>query len=208
MSKKAWFEALPEVVQRELHDALNRVSGWESAQRLWDRFLTNFEQTCLGNNLEEAYKQFGGAIGMWRKLHPVTKQRAIIELAYKFDFLTEPKRAWLLREIGEAEPLPASDVLSWNRDTGELFYGKQLIRRIASPQRATNIVAILNAFQEEGWPRRIDDPLPRGSDTQRLREAIRTLNLGLERIHFRADGSGEGIIWEVADTHGAPTPHP
>ena len=63
---------------------------------------------------------------------------------------------------------------------------------------------MLAAFEEEGWPPRIDDPLPpvKGVDPkQRLRDTIRTLNAKQENplIRFRAAGTGEHVIWEPVD---------
>jgi hypothetical protein len=59
---------------------------------------------------------------------------------------------------------------------------------------------ILAAFQEDGWPGRIDDPLPwvDGLGPQeRLHEAVKGLNRGqLARLlEFRRDGTGEGVTW-------------
>jgi hypothetical protein len=65
------------------------------------------------------------------------------------------------------------------------------------PSSAINIIPILDAFQEEDWPSRIDDPLPGGRDPVRLAGAIRSLNDGLERIEFGKDGSGEGVVWRL-----------
>jgi len=59
---------------------------------------------------------------------------------------------------------------------------------------------ILAAFEEEGWPVRIDDPLrPSGASdhTTRLSKAIHRLNkhLNSPHIHFCSDGSGHGVRW-------------
>ncbi len=112
----------------------------------------------------------------------------------------------MLREIGESETNHVRVLPVWNQDTGELRFGDQVVRRVRSRTRADNIVRILDAFQEDGWPDRIDDPLPGGSDSQRLREAVRTLNQDLERIRFRADGTGTGIAWETAQARATPAP--
>jgi hypothetical protein len=62
---------------------------------------------------------------------------------------------------------------------------------------AKNVVKILDAFQEDGWPKRIDDPLQPSKDQQRLHEAIKRLNDNLDILRFRADGTGQGILWEI-----------
>ena len=71
------------------------------------------------------------------------------------------------------------------------------VRRLRGMKVAKNVARILDAFEEEGWPDRIDDPLPGGRKPPRLRGAVATLNRGLSAIKFRADGTGEGILWEA-----------
>jgi hypothetical protein len=72
--------------------------------------------------------------------------------------------------------------------------------------RATAQSQILTAFQEEGWPCRIDDPLrPNGSEAKaRLRAIIHCLNGHQKppRIHFFADGTGRGVRWELIENDG------
>jgi hypothetical protein len=87
----------------------------------------------------------------------------------------------------------------WDDGRRELRWGGALIKRFRLP--AANQTSILSAFQEEGWPAHIDDPLPQvaGLDPQaRLHDAIKGLNRHQVRrlLRFAADGTGEGIIWE------------
>lgn len=90
------------------------------------------------------------------------------------------------------------DVPYWDSDFRELWWQDRLIKEFHRP--AINQVTILKAFEEEGWPARIDDPLPqsRGIDPKvRLHDTIKSLN----RHHFhsilsfRGDGSGKGVLW-------------
>jgi hypothetical protein len=63
--------------------------------------------------------------------------------------------------------------------------------------RAGNRVTVLNAFQKQRWPPRVDDPL--GSDHQtenKLRDTVYWLNRDQDEIHFFSDGTGCGICWE------------
>jgi hypothetical protein len=77
-----------------------------------------------------------------------------------------------------------------------------VVKRFREP--APNQVAILRAFEEEGWPARIDDPLFGGLNgaqaKQRLHDAIKRLNASQlhQRIRFHGDGTGTGIWWELA----------
>ena len=86
---------------------------------------------------------------------------------------------------------------SWHKDRGELTFQSKIIKRIRSVSVAKNVVRVLDVFQEENWPDRIDDPLDPSKDQQRLHETIKRLNDNLEMIRFRADGTGQGILWEL-----------
>ena len=102
---------------------------------------------------------------------------------------------------GPANPTsqePAKPIMpSWNKDRGELTYRDTVIKRVKRVSVAKNVVRVLDCFQEDGWPDRIDDPLNRSKDQQRLHETIKRLNDNLEIIRFRADGTGQGIRWEL-----------
>ncbi|MBU4270582.1 MAG: hypothetical protein KKE86_16925 [Planctomycetes bacterium] len=90
-----------------------------------------------------------------------------------------------------------STVPAWNKDRCELTYCGTIIKRVKSASIAKNVVRVLDAFQEDGWPDRIDDPLDPSKNQQRLHETIKRLNDNLETIRFRADGTGQGIVWEL-----------
>ncbi len=73
-------------------------------------------------------------------------------------------------------------------------------REICRPSgRATNLICILNTFRDDGWPSRIDDPLPPDDSGQRRRDAIRKLNAIQKKIRFTSDGRGEGICWQMVE---------
>ena len=72
---------------------------------------------------------------------------------------------------------------------------------------AQNQEAVLCAFEEESWPHRVDDPLkpcPEQDSKRRLSDTIKCLNRKQSNpiIHFRGDGTGEGVVWEVALRNG------
>lgn len=98
---------------------------------------------------------------------------------------------------GEPATLPI-----WDGARHELRVGKMLIKRFKVP--AGNQEAILGAFQEEGWPARIDDPLSprRGQEPKRrLHDAINSLNRNQKRrlIRFHGDGTGQGVCWSFVE---------
>ena len=91
----------------------------------------------------------------------------------------------------------------WDCDRQELRMGSQVVKefKLHSPNQAI----ILAAFEEEGWPPRIDDPLPHHVDIdpkQRLHDTIKSLNRNQKArlIRFRGDGTGQGIRWEAVPT--------
>jgi hypothetical protein len=97
---------------------------------------------------------------------------------------------------GEPQQLPR-----WDADLRELWVGGKLLKRF--PRRAPNQELILAAFQEQGWPPRIDDPLPPRGERHAhccLHDTVIRLNRTLRRrgLRFHGDGSGSGVRWEWA----------
>jgi hypothetical protein len=95
----------------------------------------------------------------------------------------------------------------WDADGRELWAGGRLVKRFTRP--APLLELLLAAFQELGWPRVLDDPLP-GTDgmdpKERLHDAVKRLN-ACQRplvVRFRGDGTGQRVRWEWA----GPTPAP
>ena len=88
----------------------------------------------------------------------------------------------------------------WNGS--ELWWSDRVIKRFRKP--AQNQHTVLAVFQEEGWPKRIDNPIPANEQCDahsRLHDTIKSLNRNHipdpSPIKFRGDGTGTGVIWEV-----------
>lgn len=128
--------------------------------------------------------RFDSADTPWAEI--VAELRRIEDVALQALLAPEPP-------TGEAE---AGAIPNWNRDTGELTVGGTLAKRIKNTGQAVNVVRILNAFQEDGWPVRIDDPLLNGRDPVRLRETIKSLNRNLSLLRFSPNGTGESVVWK------------
>jgi hypothetical protein len=98
--------------------------------------------------------------------------------------------------------LPADELVerpTWDEQRRQLRVGRVLVKEFKLP--SPNQETLLMAFEEEGWPPRIDDPLPPVAQLdprRRLHDTIKALNRKQKRylIRFRGDGSGEGIRWE------------
>jgi hypothetical protein len=91
----------------------------------------------------------------------------------------------------------------WDAACRRLWLGGCLLKEFRQP--APNQTALLAVFQEQGWGNaHIEDPLAliEGEDEtdakRRLHETIKNLNRGLPAgtIHFRGDGTGQGVLWE------------
>lgn len=103
-------------------------------------------------------------------------------------------------------PIPAA-MPKWDRDRQELRLGDVVIKQFKVP--AVNQERILAAFEEEGWPVRVDDPLPPVMDQDpkaRLHDTIVSLNRNQKRplIRFYGDGSGQGVRWGTVVAVDAP----
>ena len=126
--------------------------------------------------------------------------------------LTTPRKPGVARTCsdtaaGKISPPPApaksAKVLpSWDNNRRILFVGGQIVKRYRVPSVCQQ--AILSAFQEEGWPPGIDDPLSPDLNLEqdpkhRLRDTIRSLNANQTTalMRFRGDGSGSRVLWEL-----------
>ena len=94
----------------------------------------------------------------------------------------------------------------WDPERKELRVGDVVVKHFK--WMAVNQEAILAVFEEEGWPARIDDPLPpqlNQEPKRRLSDTIKCLNRKQKnkRIHFRGDGTGEGVTWELVGQDGS-----
>lgn len=99
------------------------------------------------------------------------------------------------------QDLTAEELLPcWNRERHELRLGEHVVKRFR--WLAANQEMILTAFEEEGWPVRIDDPLPpqpAQDPKRRLHDTVKCLNRNQKHrlIHFGGDGTGEGVVWSL-----------
>lgn len=102
-------------------------------------------------------------------------------------------------------------VPNWDPQSRELRWSGLIVKRFRTPPGCQEI--ILAVFEEEHWPRRIDDPLKPvdGIDQRvRLHDTIKRLNRNQceARIRFSRDGTGKGILWESVQSLIAPPAPP
>lgn len=165
------------------------------ARRVWNELFSTADRAKLGGDLLGAWQGDGrGTMAMYMRARNVTYERAMLEIAWGLAQIHEADYQRLLAAIGGQAA--ASLKPAWDPDRLRLTVGDQVCRTVRSRTVAINICSILDAFEGQSWAARIADPLPGRKDGQRLSKAIEKRNVGLERIRFRADGTGSGIIWE------------
>jgi hypothetical protein len=110
----------------------------------------------------------------------------------------------------EAPPLRGSigsasspSIPDWDATRRELRYRGHVVKRYRVP--AKNQSLVLTAFQEEGWPGFIDDPLRPANEQDskhRLQVTIKSLNRNqlAPLIKFHGNGSGLQIYWEAIES--------
>jgi hypothetical protein len=105
------------------------------------------------------------------------------------EFRWQYLRKELELEFIQAFPFPEPPKPRWEKR--KLWFGETLCKWYK--RRAHQQEKILDAFEEEDWPRRIDDPLDKG----KLAETIKSLQEALrgKPITFERDGTGKGICW-------------
>jgi hypothetical protein len=109
--------------------------------------------------------------------------------------------AELVRQL-DASPqrLPSPGPPRWVGSRRQLWLGPLLVKEFRQPADCQE--RILAAFEEEGWPARIDDPLPPQSGSnpkQHLHDTITCLNRPQRHplLHFGGDGTGCGVCWRL-----------
>jgi len=110
------------------------------------------------------------------------------------------------RVVTADEPLPLP---KWDDQRRQLRVGAEVVKEFKLP--SPNQETVLMAFEEDGWPPRIDDPLPplpQLDPRRRLHDTIKALNRKQKTtlLRFMGDGSGEGIRWEFLSERAAASP--
>ncbi len=185
---------LPARLRNQL-DALEvRAQSNFVAVVIWEQHFSAADRKTLGDDPYLAWKSHGRTVGMWAAARGVSKERAIVDIAYALDWLDTKTCKALLTALGQ--DANAAGTPRWINRTGELWFDGQVVRTIRNQTRASVIVRILEAFEESGWPRTIDDPITAGGDSAQRRHAIESLNDGLKRMRFTCAGDGESFAWE------------
>jgi hypothetical protein len=188
---------------------------WDFAVEVEWLWRTGVNNSLLRWLLCQGYAQHGtessrGRLGE-RRIRPL----AGLTLPSKACFILTPAGVAAARKVA-LEPGPLSPagareqpaggcaagswVPRWDMGRRELHCGSILVKRFRRP--APNQERILCAFEEEGWPSHIDDPLPilpERAPQERLHDTINHLNRNQKHdvLRFRSNGHGSGVCWEL-----------
>lgn len=201
--------------RKHLWELYSRFLTPNAAEKIWWQLLTQEERARLGS-LEESFQLRGRGVSIYARAKHLSLEAATVDLSHYWGY-PEIDYLYLCQELfhftGErigplsmnASPraiTASTEKPYWDSDRNQLWYGGEIVRQVRRGSVPFNIILILDAFEEMGWPTRIKDPLPGPPDPERLRATISSLNGprgSVNRIRlmkFSADGTGNGVIWE------------
>jgi len=143
--------------------------------------------------VQRCYQRWG-TVGMWMRAKKMRQPAAIVDLAYQLGMLLEPEHRRLLQGLGKRKKRPGQTKLpSWDKEQRVLRFERGIARKIKSVKVASNIVPILDAFEQQKWPPHIDTPEVLSG--QKLHDAVYSLNQDLKNLAFHVTGDGARITW-------------
>ncbi len=118
----------------------------------------------------------------------------------------QPPRTFVIRVPDRPDVTAKPSVPRWDAEQRVLSLDGRVVKSFK--WYAKNQEIVLAVFEEEGWPVRIDDPLPpqpEQDSKRRLSDTIKCLNRKQQNslIRFRSDGKGEGVVWEIVEQDGS-----
>jgi len=184
-----------------------RQAGWSNSEFRWlvcKGFVLHAVETTQATDERRSFRQPRQAPGL---IFAAKTCFALTEAGIQFAAgalespapQSEPNLAAVPSRVNSAPDVPRP---RWDPERQELCVGGMVVKQFKVP--AANQERILAAFEEDGWPIRIDDPLPPGSDQdpkRRLHDTINSLNRNQKRhlLRFIGDGTGQGIRWELVE---------
>lgn len=140
--------------------------------------------------------------------HPFARMLRNRQRVAPSDYATTFQPCWLgeaihaLVERVEANLLMRTKRPVWKRTAtgGILKYDGEVVRVVGGEKKASGVIAILDAFESQGWPEKITlfPGVNKGSSvSDRLHNLLKSLRKGLTRLHFGGDNTSTGVYWAV-----------
>jgi len=182
-----------------------RAAGTTTSEFRWlaRKGLVLFaRETTLPGDPTRSFRPLAGVTFPRRSCCVITSSGAEAAAGLLGDRLTNPSRIESVatpRDIPRLQPISVQRPSPhWDADLQELRVNGLIVKQFKVP--APNQEMVLAAFEEDGWPTRIDDPLPPQPDQdpkRRLHDTIVSLNRSHKHrlMRFLGDGSGEGVRW-------------
>lgn len=194
---------------RLLHRAFAYAADVRASQ--W-QFAVAFERLCACglNECDLRWLVCRGVIEQGREGGAAEPPRGTARFGPEACFVLTDLGARFARQMLAPEPtaarvdaVPADEGAAkpvWDAARRMLLISGRVVKHFRVPAPSQEI--ILNAFAEEDWAPRVDDPLPPEPETdpkRRVQSAIMCLNRNQRArlIRFRGDGTGTGILWEL-----------
>ena len=207
--EEIYVESLPERVCTALETLLEgHQYAEQSGSDYWEFSVDALELKAHGLNkrdfrwlacmeLVHVAEQNGSSRHLWSREEFCSSANATDGVTF---ILTEVGATLARRVIGHDRRGNRARGPNWDCLLRELRVNGQLVKRYKVP--SPNQERVIRTFHEEGWPLRIDDPLPQDTDQdpkKRLNETIKSLNRHQSRrlIRFHGDGTGEGVCWAL-----------
>jgi hypothetical protein len=96
---------------------------------------------------------------------------------------------------GAAREAGGANKPQWLKDRGELIFNGRVVKKVKHLAIA-RFVEILDTFEQQGWPDKIDWPFPKDDNPLRPHELVKSLNQRCDGVRFGCDGHGLGrITW-------------
>ena len=195
----------------EAHDCSKglRQETWEFAVELANLLEAGCTRTALRWLVAQGYVEHAIETTRASAKKRSFRRVANLSMAAKTCFVLTAKGVTLARHphhrtkgVVLAAKTVASTLPRWDAGVRELRVGSVLVKQFRRPAPCQEL--ILAAFEEEGWPRHLDDPLPPQAGLvakRRLLEAIDRLNRRQKRrlLRFHGDGTGRGVCWELLE---------
>lgn len=188
---------MPVIDIKQLHGELDEYARRLGLPPAPENFFRDILTTEQRRQVKSRLDSGEHIVRIWASLQEWTEIQACVDLARRLLSLREDRVVSLLRDLKQrplvSPPRPQCKP-RWDKDSGQLTLDGVLCRQFN--RSAENCVAILDAFEQQNWVKRIEDPF--GGDPEKRAQAIRSLNNKCQYIAFR--GSDKGIVWEYAAT--------
>jgi|GEM_PF-6411047 len=175
-----------------------RAKTFAAARELWLSVWNETDRINLGGDLEAAFNDHGGTVGMWEHCRAAGESNlAILQINQILNSYPENRINKMIEALGYSINVVYSEKPNWEASRGMLFFEGKCVRTVRSYKKLSNVQKVLALFQEEGWPRCAE--VSKILDTLNTNDTVDSLNTNLEILHFSSRSGGSEICWKNAE---------